>query len=344
MLKQLAARQTGSGWRWMTVSCALACTPLASSNDTYASAGGAAQQGEGAPTEAGGSAGRRPIGEPSPPYSDPGVTLPPGTLPPGNAAGAGSTLDADPPELDAGNGPPPPVDSGQPEDPPLRVCAGSALRLDGATFARFTNPLQDDFTLEAWIKTSASLDGTQHFQGRGVIDADVIGGPNQNDFSATILNGRFAFGVGNPDITIQGSTAVSDDEWVHVAATRRGSTGEMAIFVNGELEASGTSPNRNPLADPETIAIGGGSLVRNFVGLIDEVRLWGIVRSPAAIRASLHEITRADEPGLVAYYRFEDGGAAATQDTSQRGADAALEGAPGYEPSTALCPRPTSTP
>jgi hypothetical protein len=315
---------------------------MASSSDSYAAAGGAtAQQSAGAPMEAGDPRpGSRPIGDPLPSNSEPGVTTPPV-----NAAGTGGMIDPDAPELDAGNGPPPPpVDAGPSEDPPSRLCLGSALRLDGATAARLPNPLEDDLTLEAWIKTTSSLNGTQHFQGRGVIDADVIGGPNQNDFSATVLNGRFAFGIGNPDITIQGSTAVNDDQWVHVAATRRGSTGEMALFVNGELEESGTSPNQNPLVDRETIAVGGGSLVRNFIGLIDEVRLWSVVRSAADIQANLREITRADEPGLVAYYRFEDGGTAAAEDSSLRNADAALEGAPSYEASTALCPRPSAAP
>jgi hypothetical protein len=341
MLRAIAARNTQGGWRGMAVSSALACTPMASSSDVYASGGAAAEQGAGAAVSAGGSQPGRPTSDGrSPSDLKPGVTPPPV-----NAAGDGATLGADAPEQDGGNGPPPPpLDAGPPEGPPPRVCTGSALRLDGATFARFANPLQDDLTLEAWIKTAASLNGTQHFQGRGVIDADVIGGPNQNDFSATVLNGRFAFGTGNPDITIQGSAAVSDDEWVHVAATRRGSTGEMQIFVNAELEASGTSPNRNALTDPDTIAIGGGSLVRNFVGLIDEVRLWNVVRSAAELRASLHEITSADEPGLVAYYRFEDAGSTATEDSSSSGMDAVLEGAPSYEPSTALCPSPAPSP
>jgi hypothetical protein len=254
-------------------------------------------------------------------------------------------VDAAAPALDAGGAlPASPADAGRPGEPPSRVCTGSALRLDGASFAQLANPLQDDFTLEVWIKTSVSRDGTQYFQGRGVIDADVIGGANANDFAATILNGRFAFGVGNPDITLQGSSTVVDDEWVHVAATRRGSTGEMAIFVDGELEASGTSPNRNALVDPETIAIGGGSLVRNFIGLVDEVRIWSVVRSAEAVRASLREITSADEPGLVRYYRFEDRGSAAAEDSSLQHAEATLAGAPTYEPSDALCPRPSPAP
>lgn len=344
MLGTTAARD-GVGCCWLVVSCALACTPMASPDDV--SGGGATQQSPGAPVEAGGSRSGS-LGDPPPAPYDPGAMVPAGTAGSlgaagafGNAAGAGATPNGQSPEPDAGDIPrPPPSDAGQGGVPP-RACAGSALRLDGATFARLSNPLADDFTLEAWIKTTTSLNGTQHFQGRGVIDADVIGGTNQNDFSATVLNGRLAFGVGNPDITIQGSSTVSDDQWVHVAATRRGSTGEIAVFVNGELEASGTSPNRNPLIDPETIAIGGGSLVRNFVGLIDEVRLWNVVRSPEAIRAGVREITPADAPGLVAYYRFEDGGGDQAQDSSLQNADATLLGAPSYEASTALCPRAT---
>jgi hypothetical protein len=85
-------------------------------------------------------------------------------------------------------------------------------------------------------------------------------------------------------------------------------------------------------------------LARNFVGLIDDVRIWNIVRSEAAIRASLSEIMRADEPRLVADYRLEDRGSTAADDRSLRGAAATLEGAPRYELSTALCPLTSSAP
>jgi hypothetical protein len=333
---------TPEGWSWMTVSCVLACTPMASPDDTSGAGPAATGAGAPAPVQAGDPSERTPaIGDPLPSYSDPGTTLP--SVGSGGASGG---ADVAVPGLDAGSGlPAAPEDAGLPGPPPPpspRVCIGSALRLDGASFAQLSNPLQDDLTLEAWIKTTTSLNGAQFYQGRGVIDADVIGGGNADDFAATILNGSFAFGIGNPDITLQASSRVIDDEWVHVAATRRAATGQMTIVVNGELEASGTSPNRNPLIDPETIAIGGGSLVRNFVGLVDEVRLWNVVRTPEAIRANLREITSPDEAGLVGYYRFEDGGIAAAHDSSLRGSDAALFGAPSYEPSTALCPPPSA--
>jgi hypothetical protein len=331
---------TLEGWSWMTVSCVLACTPMASPHDTSGAGPAATGAGAPAPMQAGDPNERRPaMSDPLPSYSDPGTTLPSV-----GSGGASRGTDAAVPGLDAGGGlPAAPEDAGLPgPPPPPRMCMGSALRLDGASFAQLANPLQDDFTLEAWIKTTTSLNGAQFYQGRGLIDADVIGGPNQNDFAATILNGSFAFGIGNPDITLQASSGVIEDEWVHVAATRRASTGQMAIVVNGEIEASGTSPNRSPLIDPEAIAIGGGSLVRNFVGLVDEVRLWNVVRTPEAIRANLREITSPDEAGLVGYYRFEDGGSAATHDSSLRGSDATLFGAPSYEPSTALCPPPSA--
>jgi hypothetical protein len=85
-------------------------------------------------------------------------------------------------------------------------------------------------------------------------------------------------------------------------------------------------------------------LVRSLVGLIDELRTWNIVRSHAAIRASLHEIPRAGDPRRVAYHRFEDRGRTATGDSSLRHAEATLEGASRYELSAALCPLLYSAP
>lgn len=333
---------------WLALAGVLCCAPFASGIDratggTSGATGGTSGEGISA------GAGRGGLASPSPaPPSPLAPPLPPApgaadpTFPP-PAAGAetppNAGADAAAPQVGTGgNIPAPRPDAGAPPVPPLTDCAGLALRLDGASLARLPNPVQDDFTLEAWIKTTASRDGTQHFQGLGVIDADVVG--DADDFATEILNGRFAFGVGNPDITLLSTSLVITDEWVHVAATRRASTGEMAIVVNGLLESSGTSVNQNTLSDPEAIALGGASLERNFIGLIDEVRIWNVARSPETIQASMRSIVSPDEPGLVGYYRFEDAGSVVTEDSSLRSSHAALIGAPAYEASSALCPSP----
>src|ERR1044071_8734683 len=52
---------------------------------------------------------------------------------------------------------PPPHDGSTdagPRDAGAGNCAGYAIYFDGATYAALSRPVQDDFTIEAWIRTS----------------------------------------------------------------------------------------------------------------------------------------------------------------------------------------------
>lgn len=237
------------------------------------------------------------------------------------------------PIADASANPDPPDSMGEMPPP----CMGFALSLDGSNFASIPRPVEDDFTLEAWIQTSASLSGTNAFAGRGLLDADISGMGENNDFSTGVLNDRLAFGVGNPDTTVQGITLLTTGQWVHVAVTRRASNGQLQIIVNGALDGSGTSSNRNALSAPMAISFGGAVLSRHFIGLIDEVKIWSVVRSVQQVASDMRERPSAAEADLVGYYPFEDQGTLQTADISALGVDATLSGGPTYVPSSALC-------
>ena len=60
------------------------------------------------------------------------------------------------------------------------------------------------------------------------------------DFGTPIVGNKFAFGTGNPNLTLTSLTAVNDGNWHHVAATRNSGTGLMKIYVDGIEEATGT--------------------------------------------------------------------------------------------------------
>jgi Concanavalin A-like lectin/glucanases superfamily len=214
---------------------------------------------------------------------------------------------------------------------------GLALQLDGATFAAVPRLVENDFTLEAWVKTAESLPGPSAFNGRAIFDSDVIGMGDQNDFEAAVLNDRIAFGVGGPDTTVQGLTVVTSDEWVHVAVTRQAANGQLQIFLNGALEAVATAPNRGALSGRPNLAFGGFSATRKFIGALDEIRVWSVLRSGAQISGNMRERLSGSEVGLVGYYAFEDRGSAATADASAMGITATLTGNPTYVTSTALC-------
>ena len=110
------------------------------------------------------------------------------------------------------------------------------------------------------------------FGGAYLFHADV---PTlSNDFATALVNGNFAFATGNPNTSIVSTSLVNTGLWVHVAATRVKATGAISIFVNGVLEASGTSTNTGPLDGSNTASLGPPSngAAFYFTGDLDEVR------------------------------------------------------------------------
>ena len=247
----------------------------------------------------------------------------------GGAGGAGGDVDA---SVDAG---------GMDAAPEAGTCAGFALQFDGTTFATVSRMVQDDFTIEAWIKPAgASMTGTQFFNGNGLIYADVGGAAD--DFGTALLNNHFALGIGNPDTTIQSTTDVTTGQWFHVAATRSASTGMIQVYVNGTMEAGMTLANMRSLTAQSTLTLGGNTIdSRFYFGLMDEVRIWNIVRAAGDISATMHQQLNGNETGLVAYWRFDEPGAATLVDNSPSQASASLFGNPQWIPSAApVCPKP----
>lgn len=220
------------------------------------------------------------------------------------------------------------------------ACVGSALSLNGSTYALVNRPVQDDFTLEAWIKTTSSLSGNFTYEGRGLLYADVVGG--HNDFGSSILNSRLSFSVGNPpnaDIMLTSTSNVATGQWVHVAMTRKRNTGALQILVNGAVEDSNNLTQQNSsLSDAASLTIGAESgHTLFFVGLLDEVRIWNVVRTPAQITASMHQRLTGNETGLVGYWRFDDVGGTTALDSSPTGAGARFTGSPAWVAPDALC-------
>lgn len=183
--------------------------------------------------------------------------------------------------------------------------AGNSLQFDGRDdFVLLSRPINDDFTIEFCFKTSDRAGrGVQWYHGNGLIDGEV--GGVTNDFGTSICNGSIFFGTGRPDVTIK-SGFVADGKWRHVASTRKKLNGLLNLYINGELISSGKGSNSS-LTRPKYIRI--GSLQTNkkfFRGVVDEVRIWNRALSEDEIKASMNRELTGSEPGLVAYYNFNE--------------------------------------
>ncbi|MBN2164169.1 MAG: hypothetical protein JXR25_13545 [Pontiellaceae bacterium] len=151
------------------------------------------------------------------------------------------------------------------------------------------NPLCNDFSIAFWVKTTQSITGSQWYQGAGLVDADVA--YTKDDFGTALLNGRFAFGIGNPDMTIQSTSTINNGNWHQCVATREQATGTIRVYVDGNLEASG-SGNKNSLSASTSLLFGvTGSRFLN--GSMDEIQIFTRTLSDNEVAALYYSRTHA---------------------------------------------------
>lgn len=201
------------------------------------------------------------------------------------------------------------------------------------------NPLNvgDDFTIEFWIRCSPAdnngvvyntFDGDGWITGNTIVDRDIFAATDYGDYGIAIgvagTSRVVAFGVANSSggRTIVGTNNVCDGRWHHIAVTRVRTNGILRIYIDGRLDAQGTGPvgtlayrsGRStswPDSDPYLVfgaeKHDAGSAYPSFNGFFDEFRMWTQALTQVQISNVFREIIATNTPGLVAYYRFEEG-------------------------------------
>ena len=219
--------------------------------------------------------------------------------------------------------------------------AGFALRFFGNGFGdidRVKIPIDPpmpvdvggDFTLEWWMKariednpSSACASGANEdwINGNMIFDRDVFGAGDNGDYGVSLAGGKIAFGVnnGSESYTICGGTAIADGGWHHVAVTRM-LTGEMSVFIDGQIDTQAVGPAEDisyrdgrsssyPNSDPYLV-IGAekhdaGPEYPSFNGWIDEVRLSSSVRYTTDFSPTESPFTADSE--TTGLYHFDEG-------------------------------------
>ncbi len=123
-------------------------------------------------------------------------------------------------------------------------------------------------------------------------------------------------------------TPVSDyfGKWIHVAAVYSNSQDLCQIYVDGVLKGSRPAVG--------TLRYSGSDLYfgnhvesgEDFDGLIDEVRIWEVARTQTQIADSLGVPLTGSPPGLVGYWRFDEGTGQTVFDASPNGFHGMLGG------------------
>jgi Concanavalin A-like lectin/glucanases superfamily len=200
-------------------------------------------------------------------------------------AGDGSSRDGLP--LDA----PPPFDARG---------AGYALSFDGVNdYATAGNagfpPAGADQTESLWINfVSAST--TQDFL---VLRTDFVSGVQIGIHGGTVAVWRTYV----ERVLVAAPTLPAVGQWHHVAYTFDRTT--HTLYIDGVVAATSTAAN--DIRTPNQVWLGtidgSGEL---YKGLMDEVRVWSVVRTAAEIQKDMLHRPPQSEPGLVAYWTFDD--------------------------------------
>jgi hypothetical protein len=173
----------------------------------------------------------------------------------------------------------------------------------------------DNFTIEAWVKPASVMANGMHrgIAGRG--GSMVLGLDDAVD-------GQWFLTQCSPgcDSAVSPAGDLVTGAWQHLSAGYDGSS--LTIYRNGAFVA--TMPKTGDTTDFTGFVIGTWVGNAAFQGLIDEVRFWDVARTQPQIAGDMGSILTGTEPGLVGYWRFEEGSGQQSDDVAVPDNDAQL--------------------
>ena len=108
------------------------------------------------------------------------------------------------------------------------------------------------------------------------------------------------------------SDTIQLNKWYHIAGVINAKRDTMQLFINGvEVGKTDFKGRESFYQSRKPLRIGwtyeeARPTQSPFVGFIDEVRIWNVARTEAEIRSDMNTELTGNEPGLVAYWKFDE--------------------------------------
>ncbi len=197
---------------------------------------------------------------------------------------------------------------------------------------------QGNFTIETWVKFYSIKETALISQGPNNWHYWVL---NYDPVQAT--NGVLEFVSGHydgppPDISLYAPYGINVNQWTHFAITRSGTTAnDWKVYINGiscyfEKRSGPWDATLTDFSDPLYLGANPSRYVETFLdGQIDELRIWDYARTPQQLNDRMNSELYGNEPGLVAYWNFNEGSGDILHDLSGNGHDGQLYSSSGGE-------------
>ncbi|MBP7568667.1 MAG: S8 family serine peptidase [Acidobacteria bacterium] len=209
--------------------------------------------------------------------------------------------------------------------------SGSALWFDGGDDYVMRNPVtrfpSNEITVEFWMRSSDRADN-------GTPVSYAVGG-DFNDANEFTLYNYNTFLLYRGAVYTNTGVGATDGAWHHIALTWRATDGAARLFKDGVEAWAGDiaagqdlRPGGALVFGQDQDSLGGGFTAGDaFNGLLDEVRLWSVVRTPEQIRDAMSNRLTGAEAGLAGYWRCDEGSGLVARDASGGGMDGTISGA-----------------
>ncbi|MFJ9614004.1 LamG-like jellyroll fold domain-containing protein [Streptomyces noursei] len=183
-----------------------------------------------------------------------------------------------------------------------------------------------DFTVEFWARRTET-DREQYLVGHG----DATGTPRNSLHMGFRADGRFTFSFFNDDF----DTDVRGDDtaWHHWACVFEHATRRQTVYRDGTEVGTRTADGAYAGAGP--LLLGKALWFGSARAELDEVRIWDRVRTRDELARDQGVRLIGNDPGLVAYYRFDEGSGARLHDQTDHAQHGELLGGPRWVASRA---------
>lgn len=195
----------------------------------------------------------------------------------------------------------------------------------------------DGFSFEGWINPASLLDSGS-LRNR-IINLQISNGAVAL-FVGLTQNGKLEIGArSGPTDSYQNVLSsvpvVTANSWYHIAAVVNFASGSQSIrgYVNGVEVAANTSPafantsyvpgpgNRDIIGlHPSTLP----SFSDQYIGLMDELRIWKYARTPAEIQDDMFSELELPRDRLIGYWQFNETSGSVAYDSSPSGKNGTL--------------------
>jgi len=124
------------------------------------------------------------------------------------------------------------------------------------------------------------------------------------------------------------SGGISANAWHHLAVTMKDSNRQLPMYVDGVQKAQGTLASDSSAGNTRPVRIGrnGGTATAYWVGKLDDIRIWNVVRTAAEVSANYHTELTSAPTGFVANWKVNEGTGTTAADSAGTAQSATLQG------------------